>query len=146
MRTALQAVEREIGNLARAIAAGGQLEPLLVELRARQARRDELLDAIAVYEGANAQRFDRNAIEHKVCQHIDGWRALLTKHTSDGRQLLREILAGPLRFTPEGRTYRFEGELAAGRLLAGIAGLTTTLVAVRGSVEGCTVKFTGIAA
>ena len=131
-RTALQAVEREIGNLAKAIAAGGQLEPLLVELRARQARRDELLEAIAVYEGANAQRFDRNAIEQKVRQHIDGWRALLTKHTSEGRQLLREVLAGPLRFTPEGRTYRFEGELAVGRLLAGMAGLTTTLVAVRG--------------
>jgi hypothetical protein len=36
-------------------------------------------------------------------------RALLTKHTLEGRQLLREVLAGPLRFTPEGRTYRFEG-------------------------------------
>jgi len=36
--------------------------------------------------------------------------------------------------------------VAVGRLLAGMAGLTTTLVAVRGSVEGCTVKFTGIAA
>ena len=135
-----------LGTLAKAIAAGGHLEPLLVELRARQARRDELLDAIAVYEGSNAQRFDRNAIEQKVRQHIDGWRALLTKHTSEDRQLLREVLAGPLWFTPEGRTYRFEGELAVGRLLAGIAGLTTTLVAVRGSLEGCTVKFTGIAA
>jgi site-specific DNA recombinase len=131
-RTALEAVEREIGNLAKAIAAGGQLEPLLVELRARQTRRDELLEAMAVYEGANVQRFDRNAIERKVRQRIDGWRALLTKHTSEGRQLLREVLAGPLRFTPEGRTYRFEGELAVGRLLAGMAGLTTTLVAVRG--------------
>ena len=42
------------------------------------------------------------------------------------------VLAGPLRFTPEGRTYRFEGELAVGRWLAGKAGLTTSLVAVRG--------------
>ena len=77
-----------------------------------------------MYDGANAQRFDRIAIEQKVRQHIDGWRALLTKRTSEGRQLLREVLAGPLRFTPEGRTYRFEGELAAGRLLSGMAGFT----------------------
>jgi hypothetical protein len=121
--------------------------PLLVELRARQARRDELLDAIAVYEGANAQRFDRNAIQHKVRQHIDGWRALLsTKHVQDGQQLLREVLAGPLRFTPEGRTYRFEGDATFGGMLAGIAGVAPFVVAVRGSVKGCTVKFTGIAA
>ena len=55
-----------------------------------------------MYDGANAQRFDRIAIEQKVRQHIDGWRALLTKRTSEGRQLLREVLAGPLRFTPGG--------------------------------------------
>ena len=41
----LQTVEREILNLTKAIAAGGELEPLLVELRARPARRDELLAA-----------------------------------------------------------------------------------------------------
>jgi site-specific DNA recombinase len=131
-RAALQAVDHEIANLAQAIAVGGELEPLLVELRARQARRDELLEAIAAYEDVGILRFDRKTIEQKVRRHIDGWRALLTKHTSDGRQLLREVLAGPLRFTPEGRTYRFEGELAVGRLLAGKVGLTTSLVAVRG--------------
>jgi site-specific DNA recombinase len=131
-RTALRAVERELSNLAKAIAVGGQLEALLVELRGRQAQRDELLEAIAASENVNVLRFDRKMIEQRVRQHIDGWRELLTKHTTEGRQLLREVLAGPLRFTPEGRTYRFEGELAVGRLLAGRAGLTTCLVAVRG--------------
>jgi hypothetical protein len=84
------------------------------------------------HEDADARRFDRNAIEHKVRQHIDGWRALLTKPTSDGRQLLREILAGPLRFTPEGRMYRFEGDATFGGMLAGIAGVAPFVVAVRG--------------
>ncbi len=41
-------------------------------------------------------------------KHVTRWRALLTKHV-EGRELLREVLTGPLRFTPEGRTYRFEG-------------------------------------
>ena len=131
-RLAPQAVEREISNLATGIAAGGHLEPLLVALRGRRARRDELLTTIAAHEGVAVRRFDRTTIGQQVRRHVDGRRAPLTKHTSDGRQLLREVLAGPLRFTPEGRTYRFEGELAVGRMLSEMAGLTTSLVAVRG--------------
>ena len=60
----------------------------------------------------------------QVRQRVEAWRALLTRHVPDGRQLLRELV-GPLRFTPEGKTYRFEGEAAIERLLAGIAGLPT---------------------
>ena len=58
-------------------------------------------------------------------QHLTGWRALLTETApgrASGRQLLRELLAGPLTFTPEGRTYRFAGEAAVGKLLAGVVG------------------------
>jgi hypothetical protein len=40
-----------------------------------------------------------------------------------GRQLLREVLVGPLRLTPEGRSYRYEGEAALGTIVAGMAGL-----------------------
>src|SRR5712692_2235069 len=36
-----------------------------------------------------------------------------------------QVLAGPLRFTPQGRVYRFEGEAAVGRLLAGMTGVAT---------------------
>jgi hypothetical protein len=32
---------------------------------------------------------------------------------------LREVLEGPLRFTPEGKTYRFSGPVAIGRVIAG---------------------------
>ena len=78
---------------------------------------------------------------------LDGWRALLsTKHIQEGRQLLREVLAGPLRFTPEGKTYGFEGEASTGVMLAGSASVAPFLVAVRGFVDGCNVKFSGIAA
>jgi hypothetical protein len=51
---------------------------------------------------------------------------------AERRQLLREVLAGPLRFTPEGRTYRFEGEAAIGRLPAGVAGVATFVVRPEG--------------
>ena len=33
---------------------------------------------------------------------MKAWRALLTKHIEDGRRLVREGLAGPLRFIPKG--------------------------------------------
>ena len=66
-------------------------------------------------------RFDRKTIEQKVQSHLAHWRGLLRKHVEDGRQFLREALTAPLRFTPEGQSYRFEGELALGRLL-GAAG------------------------
>ena len=132
-RTALQTVDREIANLTTAIATGGQLEPLLVELRLRQTRREKLVAMVDAHEDADALRFHRKTIEQKVRDHIANWHALLsTKQVQDGRQLLREVLAGPLTFTPEGRTYRFEGEAAFGGMLAGIAGVTTFMVAVRG--------------
>ena len=131
-RAALQIVDREIGFLAQAISTGGELEPLLAELRVRQVRRDELLTAIAAYQRVSVLQFDRATIEQQIRRHLDRWHSLLFKHTAEGRQLLREVLAGPLRFTPEGRTYRFNGEAAVGHMLAGTAGLTTSLVAVRG--------------
>jgi hypothetical protein len=44
----------------------------------------------------------------------------------------REVLAGPLRFTPEGKTYRFEGEAAIGQMLAGMAGVAPFLASPTG--------------
>jgi hypothetical protein len=98
---------------------------LLAALTARQIRRDELAAVLALRESAGRRSFDRNAIEGEVRRYVDTWRGLLTKHVSDGRQLLREALAGPLRFTPVERTYRFDGEVSIGHLLAGVVGLPT---------------------
>jgi hypothetical protein len=116
IRATLQTVEREIGNLAQAIAAGGQLEPLLVELRARQERRANLLEAMAAHQSAQASRFDRKMIEQTVRRYLDRWRALLSsKQVQNGRQLLREVLAGPLRFVPEGECIASRGMLRSVR-------------------------------
>jgi hypothetical protein len=41
-----------------------------------------------------------------------------------------------MRFTPQGRSYQFQGEAARGRLLPGAIGDTTNLVRVRGFVKG----------
>jgi hypothetical protein len=85
---------------------------------ARRARGDDRLARADRRRPVRSE--DRRAASARASR---GWRALLTARVADGRQLLREVLAGPLRFTPEGRTYRFEGEAAIGRLRAGMAGL-----------------------
>jgi site-specific DNA recombinase len=131
-RAELARVERELERLTDAIAAGGDLASLVTALQGRQARQHALTATIAAGEASAHVRLDRRTVEARVREKLSAWRALLTKHVQDGRQLLREVLAGPLRFTPEGRTYRFEGDASIGRLLVGVAGLPTYLVAVRG--------------
>jgi hypothetical protein len=71
-------------------------------------------------------------VEQGVRRHLERWQTLLTARVEVGRQLLRETLVGPLTFTPDGRTYRFEGELSIGRLLAGMTGLPTFLASPTG--------------
>ena len=129
-RKALRDAEREIGNLTKAIAAGGPLDSLLAELKACEGRRAELIDSIDSADAVDVRRLDRAGIERNVRQQLAQWRSLLTTNVTDGRQLLRQVLVGPLRFTPEGKRYRFEGEAAIGRLLAGSADLAPFLASL----------------
>jgi site-specific DNA recombinase len=122
--------ERQVANLAKAIAAGGPMESLLDELRRAERTRAELAGSIDRYGGA--LRVDRQALERAIRQRICSWRELLQRQVPSARQLLREVLTGPLRLTPVGRTYRFEGEASIGGLLAGTVDVATFLVAVRG--------------
>lgn len=64
---------------------------------------------------------DVRAIETAVRDKLAAWRSLSTRQTQDGRQLLREILDGPIRFMPDGQMYRFNGKAALWKLLAGAA-------------------------
>jgi hypothetical protein len=71
-------------------------------------------------------RLDREALERHVRERATAWRATLTGSVEDGRQWFREILVGPIRFTPQRGaklTYRFDGELAFEKLFSGVAGL-----------------------
>jgi hypothetical protein len=61
---------------------------------------------------------------------VETWRTLLTTSIADGRQLLREVLDGPLRFAPEDQQYRFTGDVTTGPLVAGLVGLPPTLSGV----------------
>jgi hypothetical protein len=137
IREELRGVEREIGRLADAIATGGPLSSLVERLKAREQRRDELTRAIAAREALSVRRFDRSVIEQQTRAHCERWREMLSGgDVQDGRGLLREVLEGPIRFTPDERTYRFDGLLSFGKLLAGIVPLPTLEVGPPGIEPG----------
>ena len=117
-RTTLATVEREIGNLTKAIAIGGDLETLVAELRAREARRQELHAVIAA--SGSVPRYDRKAIEQRVQTGLDVWRRRLSGSIADGREFFRQVLEGPVVFTPDGDRYRFDLAIEGGKLLSGV--------------------------
>lgn len=137
LRTELSRIDREIERLTEAIATGGELASLLAAVQSRHARREELAAALNAAERAGQWAIPRRRLEQAVRDRLGRWRALLTTHVEDGRQLLREVLAGPLRFTPKGRSFVFEGEAVLGRLLSGIAGLPTFGTSPAGTERRC---------
>jgi site-specific DNA recombinase len=124
-RRELHTLDREIANLTTAIVQGGQLPSLLAELKTRQSRRDDVAGAIDAQAAVDLTRIDRPRIERKMDAVLAGWHARLMGTGERTRQTLREILIGPLVVRPHGRTYRFEGEMLLGSVLAGEIGLAT---------------------
>jgi hypothetical protein len=123
----LATTEREMARISDAIAAAGRLEPLLIALKERQARRDDLSHRLVIARQPRV-RLERDHVERRVCRKLEEWRSLLTRHTQDGRQLFREILDGPIRFWPvDGqRAFRFEGKADLSAILSGIATFGTS--------------------
>jgi hypothetical protein len=66
---------------------------------------------------------DPKALERRVRAKLDDWRGLLTRNLATGRGVLRNLLVGPLRFTPvveeRRRGYPFEGAVGLDRVLSG---------------------------
>ena len=125
LRADLATIEREIARLTEAIATGGEMAALLDALKTRQTRQSDLQRVIARADGQKPPQINRTSIERQVRERLTRWRSMLTTHAQDSRQLFREALVGPIRFTPEkaAGVYRFEGEVALGELFTGIAGL-----------------------
>jgi hypothetical protein len=123
LRADLTGLDQRIANLTKALEDGKAVAPIVSQLQARQTEREGLLAAIGAAEAVGKLAIDRREVERKVLAHVERWRALLTEQVADGRQLLREVLEGPLKFRPEGRSYRFEGTVRTGRLVAGLVGV-----------------------
>jgi hypothetical protein len=68
----------------------------------------------------NVTQIDCRAIERGVRRSLTEWQTKLTgRAINETCQALRETLVGPVTLTPDGGTYRFEGELSVGSLLCG---------------------------
>lgn len=116
----LTSLDGEIARLTEAIAMGGELQTLVAAQHGREARRAEILAARRPW--AQAVPLNRRTLERTTREKLDDWRALLTRNVQDARQLLWQVLVGPLVFTPKNGAYRFKGEAAIGMLL-GTAGV-----------------------
>jgi chorismate mutase len=118
-----------------------RIPSVIAQLRDSYQEREALLAEIAAAKALNQIHTDRAEVERKVQAQVAKWRALVgSAVVSDGRQLLNEILEGPLRFTPEGKTYRFVGPVASGRLIAGMV-LPPNVASPRGTaLLGLTAK------
>ena len=123
LRTDLRAVEAELERLAAAVAQGGPLTTLLRGIQERQTGREEMMQRLARLEAAQAP-IDSGAIERKIRAKLAEWQILLTGDIASARQFMREALTAPLAFEPDGKQYKFSGEVAVGRAISGVAGLS----------------------
>jgi DNA invertase Pin-like site-specific DNA recombinase len=145
-RRELARLDREIANVTTAIARGGQLPSLLAKLQTHQARREAVAATITAHTVEVAQ-ISRTSIERTVYKGLADWQARLTGTAVERtRQMLREILSGPVVVRPEGRAYRFTGELVIGRLLTGEISYQPLWCARADLRPVATLKFQGIAA
>ena len=113
----------ECGRLAEAIGRGGRLTPLLDRLTRLDARADALRAELAAC-AAPAPMIDRTALERRLHTKLADWRRLLANNLTAGRDVLRLVLAGPIRFTPvndeQRRGYKLEAAIALDRMIGGV--------------------------
>ncbi len=137
----LTTVRAECERLAEAIGRGGPLDALLERLRGRQARRQEL-EALLAGRQTLAAPVAGASLDQRLRAKLADWRGLLTRNVESGRDVLRALLAGPLRFTPidEARRsgYAFDGSIALDRLVSGVIDLVprTGVASPTGTVDG----------
>ncbi len=98
----LARVETESQRLAGAIAAGGEMESLVIELRARHARARSLRDDLAKIRAPRVDlgAIDWRRIEAEARTRLDDLAALFARDASGAREVLGALIPSPLTFTP----------------------------------------------
>jgi hypothetical protein len=121
----LPRVEAEIRRLSNGIAIGGQLSGLLEALRDREQRKRELEEVLAKSQVLRSPtRLDHKEIRRRVERALADWKGLLDTHVTNGRNILRRLLDGPIICTPtvgkKSRGYEFRAQVNLGPMVAGI--------------------------
>jgi site-specific DNA recombinase len=104
-RTALMTdrddLEGKLQRLADAIALGGDVPTLVATMQTREQRKagiERELRALAAAAGLSAR--DVTRLRTVIEARVGDWRGLLTRQTQTARQVVHEVLAGKLTFTP----------------------------------------------
>ena len=114
-------------EIVEAIALGGHVPALVARLHSVEQQRQDLLRQQEAQDvERTTPRVDWRLVERQAQRLLKDWRALLTRHAPEARQVLRELLLEPLMFTPileeNQRGFRFEAPVGVGEKLAGIVG------------------------
>jgi len=126
-------LKSRVARFVDAIGRGEAVDPLLVAMRADEDRRRALeaeLQRLAEVE--LVAKLDGAKVRADVMARASDIRALLGRHTTQARQILRRILVSKIEMKPvvKGgrRGYRFIGKLSVERLLTGVALDTRAMV------------------
>lgn len=115
---------RGLRRLTKAVAAGGRLPALVAAMQAREAERATIQREVDTMSRASSvASLSASSVEKQLREKIDDWKGLLARRTPQARQVLKKLLAGPIKFTPhaegETRFYEFTAPIALGRILEG---------------------------
>jgi site-specific DNA recombinase len=120
---------RKIQRLVDAVADGADAKALLEGLRKLEAQRDGVRAKLAALRPL--PRLPIKIVESRLAD----WRRMLRANPTQGREVLRRVLKGRIRFTPRGDGYEFECPTRFDRLFAGIVAPRPAFVA-RGDLRG----------
>jgi hypothetical protein len=128
LRRELSRVEAELLRLSEAIARGGDLTSLVEAVQSRQGRREALQGDIQALE-ARSTGVNPDVVAARLRGLAREWRSVLGRHVVQGRQILRQVLDGPLQVTPdlERRRVRLEGAATLSKLLEKVTDLPTSM-------------------
>jgi hypothetical protein len=125
----LASVEQALSRLTAAIAAGGELAPLVEAVQAQERRRQEILSGLEATKRARPTMSVRE-IQQTLQRYVVDWRGLLRANVAQGQQALRRLIEGRLTFTPLSDHYGFRG---TGTIKPVLAGLVQKLASPHGT-------------
>ena len=116
----LERVTRELGNLSAAIAAGGEMQTLVAEIRTRESRKAEIERAL------QRSGIDRRGLRDALAARLADWKHLLRSRPMHGQTVLRMLLNGPILIgAPGDQSVTWEAQVNA----SGILGMLSTQLA-----------------
>jgi hypothetical protein len=104
----LETNEAAVRRLTSAIAAAGELAPLVDALKTYDERRRDL-EARLVVVRAPRPTFDPDAVRRQLDGYLVDWRGLLRANVEQGQQILRRLVKGRLTFIQPSRFSKQDG-------------------------------------